>query len=308
MKRSVLIALCMVVALPAAPALAKKKHKKTPVKLGPVVTASAPGNITSSNGDESVAVATCPPGKQVIGGGFSAAISVSGSNLLVHDSYRSSPQTWTVAARDASGLLFGGGVTAFVFCRNQTKSPIADATQSVTLTSGGVPGTASASCPAGQQLVAGGFQSTVGPASNDVAIIRQNAPVPGGWSAIAANNTDQPQTLTAHAYCLARIRAPTILTASNSQTLNPNGTIRAVTSTCPSPPKPKKGKKKKKSKKKKRPAHVLSAGGFSGPLQIESGPVVLWSASQISTAAWRIAATNVNDRGSVAVSSYAVCV
>jgi hypothetical protein len=294
----------LALALTAAPAFAKKKHPKKPIKLGPVVTASAAGNTTSKNGDESVAVATCPPGKQAIGGGFSAAVSVSGSSLLVHDSYRSSAQTWTAAARDDSGLLFGGGVTAFAFCRNATKSPVADATQSITLNAAGMPQTASASCPSGQQLVGGGFQSTVGPTPDDVAIIRQNAPLSGGWSATAANNTAQPQTLTAHAYCLAGLRPPTIITAVKSSTLGTNRTIRATTATCPRPPKPKKGKKRKK---KKKPAQLLAAGGFSGPLGIESGPVVLWSASQIGNAAWNAAATNVNDPGSVSITSYGVC-
>ena len=101
MKRVALLLGCALLLLPASPALAKKKHK--PKKLGPVVTATATGNTVSSLGNVSTATATCPSGKQAVGGGFSVPLT-SAKSLFVTSSFRSAPNAWTIAARDVDGL------------------------------------------------------------------------------------------------------------------------------------------------------------------------------------------------------------
>ncbi len=52
---------CLWLVFSAAPALAKKKHKR-PKGLGPVVTATATGNTVGADGEISTADAVCPSG------------------------------------------------------------------------------------------------------------------------------------------------------------------------------------------------------------------------------------------------------
>jgi len=304
-RRTVGIAIvgCLAVALSATPALAKKKKKK-PVKLGPVVTVSAVGN-TASAGAESTAVANCPSGKQVIGGGFSAPLNMSVA-LVVHDSYRSSAQSWTVNARNLSAV--SGAATGYAYCRKTTKSQVTDSAQSVGLSGVADTKTLSPTCPAGTKLVGGGFQSSVGPNTSDWVIVDQNAPGPGSgaWTVTGVNATASSKTLTAHTYCLAGIRTPTILSQSTSGSAGTIPGLSVTTGSCPPPPKPKKGKKGKK--KKKKPAQLLSAGGFNGPIASNSGPVPIWSDSLVASPGWKATTVNLSSPGSISITSYGVCV
>lgn len=300
-KRGLLIATCLLLVLPAAPALAKKKHKKKPVKLGPVVTVTATGNTVSTPLADSHAVATCPHGKQVVGGGFSAPLG--GSNaILVHNSYRSSAQSWT-----ADGLYLGGtpgAATATAYCRNTTKKPVSDVAQTQSFSSPLETHSLSPTCPVGTQLVGGGFQATF---NSSFFLVEQNAPGPGAgaWSVTGVDTVAASQTLTAHAYCLAGIRAPVILSQSTSASFAGGASLSATTGACPTPPKPKKGKKKHK---KKFP-QLLSAGGFGGPVYSGSGPAPIWADSMVVGAGWRATAFNAgSSSGNSTITSYGVCV
>src|SRR3954447_166570 len=101
MRRVIPLLVCVVLALAPATAAAKKKHKK-PVLRGPLVTVTAIGNVASGFGDVSTAVANCPPGTVALGGGFSVPSS-SANSLNVFSSYRSGPDSWTVAAMRVNG-------------------------------------------------------------------------------------------------------------------------------------------------------------------------------------------------------------
>jgi hypothetical protein len=303
-KRGALIALCLLVALPAAPALAKKKHKKKPVKLGPVVTVTATGNTATAEGQESTATATCPAGKQAVGGGFSSPL-VSGSAVVVHTSFRSSPTTWTVEGQDANG---SGAVTAYAYCRNASAGPVIDVPQPGTLSTSGETKTLAPACPTGTHLIGGGFQSSVTP---DAVVFPQVnlATSPSTWTVTGVENGEAAITVTAHAYCLAKVAAPILLSSTGSGSGGSFASARATTSSCPAPRKPKKAKKGKK--KKKKPARLLSAGGFSvSPANALPGtPIMVFGDSRVEGTGWLTSAVNAtSSNGSFTVTSQGICV
>ena len=107
---------CGILALGASPALARKGKKRA--GLGPVSTVNATGP-TVPTGSMSTAIATCPSGKQAASGGFSAPFGAT-SNVVVTDSFRSSPRSWTVIGVPEAGT--SGAATAYAYCRQTTKT------------------------------------------------------------------------------------------------------------------------------------------------------------------------------------------
>ena len=294
MRRVAIVLGCALLLLPATPALAKKKHKAK--KLGPVVTATATGNTVSVTGALSTATASCPAGKQAVGGGFSAPLSASIS-LFVTSSFRSAPNAWTVTGRRQGGSV---AATAFAYCRNANKT-VTDVTATGTVPSGaGQVGTATASCPPGTQLISGGFQIDQGAASNDYALPTHNLAIntSPSWLVQAVNNLNGVRTVTAHAYCMAKIAAPTFVNATISPTLAQFATGTLATPQCP------KIKGKKKGKKKK-PAKLLSAGGFASQTTL---PIEIFSDSRIDSGTWLNSGVNVTGpTGPIHLSSQGVC-
>jgi hypothetical protein len=289
--------------LAPASALAKKKHKK-PTKLGPVITATASGPQVNGTGAVSTAVASCPPGTAVIGGGFSIPDRYSPRTTAVFESYRSGPGSWTVSALTSGPEL--GGVTAYGYCRSSTR-PITDVAASNVLPSGlGQTISTSASCPAKSSVVAGGFQATHTPATRSVGLPQSSLSSSAStWTVASLNNAAPTQTVTTHAYCLAGIRRPTLVSSQSSATL---GQDQKLSATSPSCPVPKKKAKKKGKKRKKTPAQLLSAGGFSTPTRSAS-PFVLFTESLADSPGWKSTADNVtNDTGTFSATSQGVCV
>jgi hypothetical protein len=298
---SLLACAMLALALAASPATAKKKKKKPP--LGPVVTVTATGNTASVAGEVSTAAATCPAGTTMIGGGFSAPLSP-GAAILVYDTYRSGPQSWT-----ASGILAGGtaAVKAFGYCRKTTKQ-ISDVTATAVMPAGfRESATTAATCPAGTQLVSGGFQSTRNAGTTESALPVTNfASAQSTWTVTGTNNGLTAQTITAHAYCMSGIRAPSALTTSASPTLAQLGTTAVTSPACPVAKKP---KKKKGKKRKKKQARLLSAGGFSTPATMAPNPVGVITDSIATTGGWSVTVLNATGpTGPVPVTSQGICV
>lgn len=304
MKRGLPIALCLLVALPAAPALAKKKHKKIP-KLGGVVTLRVTGNTATTDGAESTATAVCPAGKQAVGGGFESPL-VNNSALVVHSSYRSAPNAWTVAGQVADG---SGAVTAEVFCRNASAGSVTDVTSTSVLSTSGELKTLTPTCPTGTRLIGGAFQSTVPPAGDAVVFPQVNqATAPSTWTVTGIENQDGAITLTAHAYCMTKIRQPLLVSQTGSGNGATFAAASAVTPACPTPKKPKKHKKGKKPKPP--PRKLLSGGGFSAaPVNgLPSAPVLVIGASRTNGIGWLASAVNaVESPGSFSVTSQGIC-
>jgi len=294
-----LVALVVGATLLIAPsaALAKKKHKK-PVKLGPVVTTTATGNTVSTLGAVSTATATCPAGKQAVGGGYSVPYTPPTPKLFVLDSFRSSPTSWTVVARREAGT---GAATAFAYCRKSSPA-ISDVAVTGTVPSGaGLAGTASASCPSGARLVSGGFETQRGPANDQFVLPTMNLAVntSPSWMVQAVNNTNGAHAFTVHAYCMRKIAAPKFVDANTSITLAKDATGTLASPSCPKAKKPKKGKKKQ-------PAKLLSAGGFATQSAL---PIEILSESRIDGAGWLNTGTNVTGpTGAIHLTTQGICV
>ena len=285
---------CFVLALSATPALAKKKHKKK--GLGPVVTATATGNVVNTPGGVSTATATCPNGKQAVGGGYSTPPLDGNNAIFVLSSIRSSQRGWTVSALVDEGA---GSVTAFAYCRNKSK-PISDVASTGTVPSGGgAQGAASATCPPGSRLVSGGFDITHGPANSAFAVaVSSQTTTPGVWSVVAVNNTNGAHVFTTHAYCMTGIAAPKVVNASTSATGPALTPVSVSSPTCPKP--------KKRKGKKKKPAQLLTAGGFASQA---SPPIAIFSESRINSNVWLNSGSNVTGpTGTVPASSQGICV
>jgi hypothetical protein len=291
-----LLAAAALLLFPAS-GLAKKKHKKAK-PLGPVVTATATGNTVSADGNVSTATATCPSGKQAVGGGFSFPLTPA-NRLFVTTSFRSAPNAWTIAARDSNG---SGAATAFAYCRNANHA-ITDTTSSGTVPSGGAQiGEARSSCPTGTQLISGGFEITNGTGGNyAVPTISSAINTNPEWLVQAANNGAGAHPVTVHAYCMAGIPAPTFVNSSSSPTLAKDAASSLSSPSCPAPKKPKKGKKKRK----KKPAQLLSAGGFAGQSAL---PIPLFSDARIDGATWLAAGANITGpAGPIHFTSQGIC-
>ena len=290
MKRALALVVSLILVLVPASAAAKK-HKRH--GLGRVVTATATGNTVSAPGQESIATATCPPRLFAVGGGFQAPITAI-SSMVVHDSYRSSAQAWTAAGRAFSGT---SAVTAYAYCRRAAKHPISDVTGTASVAASGAPGTATATCPSGR-LIGGGFQSTVGPGNAQVALVEVNASTSSStWTTTAVANGSGPQTLTAHAYCMRRVRAPVLVSASSSGNVALRESVTATTPRCPI----------SKKKRKRRPRRRLSAGGYSSSIGTPTGPVGILSESRLGPVGWIATDVNGTTPGTISVTSQGIC-
>jgi hypothetical protein len=308
MNRGMLFTLCVFLVVPTASALAKKPKKKIK-KLGPVVEVTVAGNTASTQGQDSVATATCPIGKQAVGGGFVAPL-LNNRALIVHSSFRSAPNAWTVAGQVAEG---SGAVTAYAYCRNASAGPITDITASTSLSTTGETKTLTPSCPGGTRLIGGGFNSTV-PSTMDAVVFPQvnQATSPTTWTVTGVENQDGAITLTAHAYCMARIAAPVFVAGTSAGSGGVFVGASGRSAICPAPKKAKKGKKGKKGKKRrKKPPRLLSGGGFSAnPVNGASGaPIVIFGQSRDTGAGdWLASAVNgSSSAGSFSVTSQGIC-
>jgi hypothetical protein len=309
-KRGVLIALLLVLVLPAAPALGKKS-KTRPKPLGPVVTVTATGNTAGEN-QTSTATATCPKvtrkdrrspvsgRKQVVGGGFGAPF-VPGSAVVVHDSFRSSPRSWTVTGLVVDGT---GAVTAHAYCRNRKGYPITDVSASVSFTDSGEIHGLAPSCPSGK-LIAGGFQATTIPGDAAVIYPLANQASKRGawvWAVTGIASQDGARTLTAHAYCMANVRAPILAEGYSTETVGQFGAV-ASTATCLTEKPTKKGKERKRK--------PLFAGGFhTTPFnRTPDFPSMIFTESHATpTGGWVASATNRFDAtAGVSVYSQGIC-
>ena len=146
------------------------------------------------------AVATCPHGTVVVGGGYNSGASLNHQEELDQLDRRSSTQ-WEVSMRNFGAAT---ALTAYAYCTTgPAPSVVASAKVMLTDTLNKKPSTARANCPNGTALVGGGLR--VGPAKpgnlSFVAVLDWVAPTSTQWAVTAINASATTSVLQAFAYC-----------------------------------------------------------------------------------------------------------
>ena len=184
------------------------------------------------------AVAACPGGTKITGGGFDgdASLTITGMSVQANG--------WQVSAKNNSRSPLQ--LTARALCVANLSGPITQATAQATVQPGAT-GSVTAPCAGGSVLTGGGFGST----TQQEVLSSVNSG--NGWQAAARNIGTLPQPLTAYAVCYGSAGASsTVVSKQGSVGANGSATVSAD---CP-------GDK------------LVSGGGYSVP----SGLVVTSSA------------------------------
>lgn len=179
---------------------AKKKKKKLKIT---VVSSSAGTPATS--GALAAATATCPAGRQALGGGFSSSptpvLTGSVAFPIFWQSYRSSPSSWASAFTN-SGLT-ARTVTSYAYCAAGLKVGEVSATASLAA-SGAATNSATATtptCTKGRALLGGGFNNSPAATASALALPSSSRALGATWQMSAFNLSSFPGTLAAFGYC-----------------------------------------------------------------------------------------------------------
>ena len=297
---------------------AKKKKRPPPVRV-PLAVSTATGSASVSPPAtlpkiaEVSAIATCPSGTVAIGGGFFGSVDPNQAQFhvpLVSESVRVGATQWRTRAIAQFGQMASApqDLTTEVYCM-PTKGTIADiATQTSIGGNSTDTATFTAACPAGSQLLSGGFSglASLGPPPNLVAAT-ESAPAGNSWQIqMGRIGNGSSAEVTGHAYCYTpppvvrkkkkkkkkgrqatvakkkKKRKPTFITGpsplsvlTGSATLPSPflSTATATTGACPAP-------------------LVSISGGFSvSPFASTSAAAVV--ESRIAAGAWRVSAVQI---------------
>lgn len=304
-------------ALLASPADAAKS-KKSPSKAVPVTVASA--SASSSGPNELVtATATCPKGKIVVGGGFSAPpVIEAGSPTdinLVYKSLRVSARSWRVSAVRDDSLGAGPAValTSLAYCRtpNLGSKAVKKAGASkkkkkkqlsITKVSAVSPptplssiATATATCPGKLKPLSGGFSSSpppdLGGAPSFPRFFSDFRSRSNAWtaSALHSGSTLGTLTVTSVAYCASP--ASTQVTGSAVAPAAVPGAIAVVQATSQACPK----------------GRSLVGGGFSHSPPSAGGPIAYPTDSRAVEGSWVAGAMNLGPYSAADLGSRGYC-
>jgi hypothetical protein len=175
------------------------------------------GGTSVSAGSSGEAVASCPSGTVITGGGYGGSVP-----LLVYSS-AANGNSWSVDGWNpaATGSI---QLTAVAICLQNTSLTTQQEVTQVAVPSGTV-GTSQTSCPAGSILTGGGY------ASNPDFRVFLNAEVEGPWMVSAQNTSTSSELLNSYAICLSGS------SGSSQEVMNqamvPSGGFGMPVATCP---------------------------------------------------------------------------
>jgi hypothetical protein len=185
----------------ASTAKKRKKHKKPKQRQLQISEVSATGPAAERD-EQSSAAASCPAGINVIGGGFSISPRpiLAGSNLFfprVWANHATSANAWT-ASETTSGKT-PTTLTSYAYCASA--SPPLALTGSGDVSAGQTSVAATPACPADRPLIGGGFDNTPVRAGDSSEVPFESTGDGGGWRISAFDNSFEPASLQAIAYC-----------------------------------------------------------------------------------------------------------
>ncbi len=278
----------LVVAL-AVPAFAYSAAATHTVSVGPRASATS--------------TATCPAGKRVVFGGIAGKVTlpVFTANIVFPQDMHMDATGAKWVVRGFNGWFTGAGqLTSRAYCSVAAKPSVVAVTAPVgPRTSGlGKIGTATATCPAGKVLVAGGFGTPTAAANpagptTPRSLVTAAHRVTGNtraWKVTILNVINTPTTVTARAYCAA---GPAPTEKITTVAVPPNGpALTSASATCPAPKR-------------------LLFGGFVGTygagLGFTNPGVTMFGLRAESTTKWTVAAWNSSGFTAGTIKSIAYC-
>jgi hypothetical protein len=262
-------------------AAGKKKKKAKPPAPGPVLTVS---QTKDAPADQSVsAVAACPPGTALTGGGHRVSADSPFVAPLVYAS-RASGNEWRVEAV-RSVFVGPSTLTAEAYCRKGAQ-PLTESSRTETAPASedlaGAKVEATARCPSGQTAVAGGFAGS-GTSLEGVSTYTSARGADGtSWTVVANSTLSVQATISAIVYCS---KQPVTEISGAATTATQVVPFSATAGGCPvvtvKTKRRKKGKKggkrmgsaaKKKRKKRSRKVQTqIVSGGFRSNATLTPG-------------------------------------
>jgi hypothetical protein len=271
----------------AAPAAGKKSEDE----LGKLKTATA--TVSTQGPATFTAVAECPKGTRVVGGGFSAQSPTSSDRLNPIESRRQGKKAWRVSAYriDVAAVGPAMSLTAEAYCRSGLgKLTEKSGAVSILDENDGAP---VASCGVGKAAVGGGFSISGPVAPNTLHTALYDNLMTGhvGWVMRATNLIVPParNTFTSFAYCQKRGgKAPKTVSGAGTTPAAQFTPGTADTAAC-------RGKRN------------AFAGGFQLPPWI-GGPKVLVTESRHTGKGWHVAASRIGGTAEpAAIVAYGYC-
>jgi hypothetical protein len=174
-----------------------------------LVPMSSPHRTVFVHRDSSnTAIATCPTGQYLFGGGFqrtnfTTPFRTYGGNYIT-ESRAISLTAWRVSARAVS--WDGGDLTAIAYCARDPSLPLTEVQASSQIEAGQSGAATTPPCPPGSQLTSGGFSFN----GSEGAFFANGSINPDGtWSATGFGYFGAVPSLTAYGYCLRPANAAT---------------------------------------------------------------------------------------------------
>jgi hypothetical protein len=180
----------------------KKKKKKKTLRITEV---SASGASAPAAGARAEAIASCPPGTQALGGGFSSSpapdLSAHASFPYFWADHRTSLTGWRAAYSNVGTIA--RTVTSYADCAaglNVTETSGGATLPASGTTVGGAPA-ASPPCPSGTALLGGGFNDTPASMTSALALLTGSSADNGSWRVTALNGATVAGTIGSIGYC-----------------------------------------------------------------------------------------------------------
>jgi hypothetical protein len=164
---------------------------------GLVPTASPHKTIFMRSGQTKTAVARCPGGRKLFGGGFQRNNWISTGGSYVTESRAVGTKAWSVTG--TSFGRWGGELTAIAYCAKDKSLPLSEVSASTTIPAGAAATATTPTCPAGRSLTSGGFSlnGSQNAFFGDGSLNRD-----GTWSATGYGFFGAVPSFTAYGYCL----------------------------------------------------------------------------------------------------------
>jgi hypothetical protein len=153
--------------------------------------------LNLSPGQTKTAVAKCPSGRRLFGGGFQRMYFDHRGGVFVTESRAISAKAWSVTGRSFG--IFGAQMVAIAYCVKGKKPRLTEVSASTTIATGAFGTATTPECPPRRRLTMGGFStSPTGSTLMTNGIINPD----GTWSTSGYNNFGPAARLTAFGYCL----------------------------------------------------------------------------------------------------------